>query len=212
MAESTASNRISLRFSAAVARGLRESGAIVLVGVALVLLVALLSFNPHDPGFSFTGEGGRVHNRIGPVGAWFADALYFLFGRPAYLLPAILGIASWHVMRPPRPIGTGIASESCGSSGRLPDGAGGQLCTGGTALESGRSAAGRGRGGGQRRGRRAGRRSAAARRHAAAAGGVAGRRRGGFRRVLVRGHGSRRRMDLAGRSPGCASGSSPRAR
>ncbi len=103
MAESTASNRISLRFSAAVARGLRESGAIVLVVVALVLLVALLSFNPHDPGFSFTGEGGRVHNRIGPVGAWFADALYFLFGRPAYLLPAILGVASWHVMRPPGP-------------------------------------------------------------------------------------------------------------
>jgi len=103
MAESTASNRISLRFSAAVARGLRESGAIVLVSLALVLLVALLSFNPHDPGFSFTGEGGRVHNRIGPVGAWFADALYFLFGRPAYLLPAILGVASWHVMRPPAP-------------------------------------------------------------------------------------------------------------
>jgi DNA segregation ATPase FtsK/SpoIIIE, S-DNA-T family len=99
MAESTAQNRIALRFSAAVARGLRESGAIVLAGLALVVLVALLSFDPHDPGFSFTGAGGAVHNRIGPVGAWFADALYFLFGRPAYLLPVILGVASWHVLR-----------------------------------------------------------------------------------------------------------------
>jgi len=99
MAESTAQDRISLRLSAAVARGLRESSAIVLAGLALVLCVALLSFNPDDPGFSSTGVGASVHNRIGPVGAWFADALYFLFGRPAYLLPLILGVASWHVMR-----------------------------------------------------------------------------------------------------------------
>src|ERR1700691_1591589 len=101
MAESAAQNRMSLRLSAAVMRGLRESSAIALAGLALVVLVALASFNPHDPGFSFTGEGGPVHNRIGPVGAWFADALYFLFGRPAYLLPAILAVASWHVMRTP---------------------------------------------------------------------------------------------------------------
>ena len=99
MAETATQNRISLRLSAAVARGLRESSAIALAGLALVVLVALLSFSPHDPGFSFTGEGGPVHNRIGPVGAWFADALYFLFGRPAYLLPAILAASAWHVTR-----------------------------------------------------------------------------------------------------------------
>jgi len=99
MAESTAQNRISLRLSAAVARALRESSAIALAGLALVLCVALLSFDPRDPSFSYTGEGAPVHNRIGPVGAWFADALFFLFGRPAYLLPVILGVAAWHVMR-----------------------------------------------------------------------------------------------------------------
>ncbi len=99
MAESAAQNRMSMRLSAAVSRGLRESSAIALAGLALVVLVALLSFNPHDPGFSFTGEGGPVHNRIGPVGAWFADALYFLFGRPAYLLPAILAASAWQVTR-----------------------------------------------------------------------------------------------------------------
>src|ERR1700719_852963 len=99
MAESAAQNRMSLRLSAAVARGLRESSAIALAGLALVVLVALVSFNPHDPGFSFTGEGGPVHNRIGPVGAWFADALFFLFGRPAYLVPAILAASAWHVTR-----------------------------------------------------------------------------------------------------------------
>ncbi len=99
MAESTVQSRISLRISAAVARGLRESGAIALGGLALVICVALLSFDPHDPGFSYTGVGASVHNRIGPVGAWFADALFFLFGRPAYLLPLILAVAAWRLMR-----------------------------------------------------------------------------------------------------------------
>ncbi|HEY2416635.1 MAG TPA: DNA translocase FtsK 4TM domain-containing protein, partial [Steroidobacteraceae bacterium] len=109
MAESTAQNRISLRIAPAVARGLRESGAIALAILALVLCVALLSFDPSDPGFSSTGVGLPVHNRIGPIGAWFADALFFLFGRPAYLLPVILGVAAWHVMR--KPAGTGRSSR-----------------------------------------------------------------------------------------------------
>ena len=66
MAESTAQSRAPLRFSAAVARGLRESAAIALAVLALVLLVALLSFDARDPGFSSTGEGAAVHNRVGP--------------------------------------------------------------------------------------------------------------------------------------------------
>ena len=64
-----------------------------------MLAVALLSFDARDPGFSFTGEGATIHNRVGPVGAWFADALYFLFGRPAYLLPVMLGVAAWRLAR-----------------------------------------------------------------------------------------------------------------
>jgi len=145
MVESSVQSRLSLRVSAAVARGLRESSAIALAGLALVVCMALLSFDPHDRGFSFTGNGGPVHNRIGPVGAWFADALYFLFGRPAYLLPAILGVASWHAMRAPAAAAGGsrlnlavrvagfllMLVASCAlaalhwSAGTLPQGAGG---------------------------------------------------------------------------------------
>jgi S-DNA-T family DNA segregation ATPase FtsK/SpoIIIE len=99
VAESTVQSRLPLRLSAVVARGLRESAAITLGVLALVLAVALLSFDARDPGFSFTGEGATIHNRVGPVGAWFADALYFLFGRPAYLLPVMLGVAAWRLAR-----------------------------------------------------------------------------------------------------------------
>jgi S-DNA-T family DNA segregation ATPase FtsK/SpoIIIE len=99
MADASASSRAAPRISAALARGLRESGAIALAIVALVLCVALCSFDPRDPGFSSTGSGLMVHNRVGPVGAWFADALYWLFGRPALLLPVILLASGWRLLR-----------------------------------------------------------------------------------------------------------------
>ena len=82
-----------------MSRGLRESAAIALAVVALVLFAALLTYNAEDPGFSFTGGSGFIRNRIGPIGAWAADVLFFLFGRPAFLFPVMIGIASWNVFR-----------------------------------------------------------------------------------------------------------------
>jgi S-DNA-T family DNA segregation ATPase FtsK/SpoIIIE len=87
------------RFSAAVARGLREAAAIGLAVIALVVVVALLSFDARDPGFSSTGVGDVIHNRVGSTGAFFADLLYFLFGRPAFLLPLALAVAAVRMAR-----------------------------------------------------------------------------------------------------------------
>jgi S-DNA-T family DNA segregation ATPase FtsK/SpoIIIE len=100
--ESAASAKAPLKFSAAVLRGLRESAAIALAVLALVLLVALLTFNPTDPGFSCVGCGEVVHNRVGPAGAYAASLLFSLFGRPAYLLPVMLGIAAVRTARAAR--------------------------------------------------------------------------------------------------------------
>lgn len=99
MAQSTAQTRNALRFTAAVTRGLRESAVIALAVVAVVVLAALLTYSPNDPGFSFTGQAGRIENAVGPIGAWIADVLFFLFGRPAYLFPAMLAIACWKLFR-----------------------------------------------------------------------------------------------------------------
>ena len=92
MTNSPATPKSPPRLSAAVAHGLREGAAISLGVVALVLLVALLSFDPRDAGFSTTGTGEAIHNRVGSAGAYFANLLYFLCGRPAYLLPLALGV------------------------------------------------------------------------------------------------------------------------
>jgi S-DNA-T family DNA segregation ATPase FtsK/SpoIIIE len=86
-------------FSQAVARGLRESAIIALGVLALVMLVALATYSPSDRGFSSTTDSAEVHNRIGPVGAWLADMFFFLFGRPAFLFPVVLGAACWALFR-----------------------------------------------------------------------------------------------------------------
>ncbi len=70
----------------------------MLCAVALILLLALLSFHSHDPSFSDSGEAGRsVGNWIGPLGAWVAGFFLFLFGRPAFLFPLMLAYAGWLV-------------------------------------------------------------------------------------------------------------------
>jgi DNA segregation ATPase FtsK/SpoIIIE, S-DNA-T family len=96
---SQTSSTAGARYTQAVKKALRESSAILLAVLALVLLTALVSFHSGDPGFSYSGNGDPVHNRIGWIGAWFADLLLFLFGRPAYLFPAMLGVAAWLISR-----------------------------------------------------------------------------------------------------------------
>src|SRR5690349_15524641 len=88
------------RFTAAVSRGLRESAVIAIGVIALVMLVALATYHRDDAAFSSTGGAGHsVDNKIGPFGAWLSDILFFLFGRPAYLFPLMLGVACFVMFR-----------------------------------------------------------------------------------------------------------------
>ena len=88
------------RFTTAVSRGLRESAVLAIGVIALIILVALASYHREDPAFSSTGGGDLgVQNRIGPFGAVVSDILFFLFGRPAYLFPLMLGVACFFLFR-----------------------------------------------------------------------------------------------------------------
>ncbi|HEX5163337.1 MAG TPA: DNA translocase FtsK 4TM domain-containing protein [Steroidobacteraceae bacterium] len=88
------------RFTAAVSRGLRESAVLAMGVVALVILVSLASYHRDDPAFSSTGASDLgVQNRIGPFGAVVSDILFFLFGRPAYLFPLMMGVACFFMFR-----------------------------------------------------------------------------------------------------------------
>ena len=99
MAESQAQARTSTRLTSAVARGLRESALIAIGVVSLVLFVALATYTTTDPGYWSVNDQNTVHNSIGPVGAWVADLLFHVFGKPAFLFPVMLGIACWMLLR-----------------------------------------------------------------------------------------------------------------
>src|SRR5689334_4742972 len=71
-------------------RLLREVALWGTASVALILLVALFSYAPEDPGWSSSGAGGAVQNLIGPTGAWLADVLLSLAGYVAYALPVMV--------------------------------------------------------------------------------------------------------------------------
>ena len=88
------------RLAAVVTRGLREGALIIFGALALVLLLALGSFDSNDRAFTSTGEPGPAQNLIGPIGAWLADAFLVLFGAPAFLFPAMLAVTGWILFRP----------------------------------------------------------------------------------------------------------------
>ena len=112
MADPQALSRSTSRFSAALTGALRESAVIAVAAAALVVLIALLTYSPADPGFFFyRGVETSVHNRIGPVGAWLADALFGLLGRGAYWVPLMLGFGAWRIHRGAREAPSGRATH-----------------------------------------------------------------------------------------------------
>jgi S-DNA-T family DNA segregation ATPase FtsK/SpoIIIE len=63
--------------------------------VALTLwFIALMSYSPQDAAWSTSGAGLRPVNRIGMVGAWFADMSYYLLGFSVWWVGAIL-LRAW---------------------------------------------------------------------------------------------------------------------
>ena len=57
-----------------------------------MLLAALLSFDPYDTAFSRYPANESKTNWIGPMGAYVAHALYFVFGLPALILVGALAL------------------------------------------------------------------------------------------------------------------------
>jgi S-DNA-T family DNA segregation ATPase FtsK/SpoIIIE len=71
---------------------------VVLFAVALISLIALVTYEPSDPTWFFNaGAGGTPANFIGRVGAFLAELAYQLFGYASYLVPVVLGVAGWNL-------------------------------------------------------------------------------------------------------------------
>ena len=85
MAESSFSRRIS------------EFLGVALFALALIWLIALVTYEPTDPVWFFTT--GALHppaNFVGRVGAFLAELSFQLLGYAAYLIPGVIAWAGWY--------------------------------------------------------------------------------------------------------------------
>ncbi|MGI9327420.1 MAG: DNA translocase FtsK [Pseudomonadales bacterium] len=82
-------------------RGLptREIGLFAMLALSVFVLLAIATYSPYDPAFSFAGARGDVANWVGQSGAWFADISFYLFGRVALLLPLVIGLLGLWLFR-----------------------------------------------------------------------------------------------------------------
>ncbi|HMO48451.1 MAG TPA: DNA translocase FtsK 4TM domain-containing protein [Rubrivivax sp.] len=73
----------------------RRKGWLIVGGVAwLLLLLALLTHDLRDPGFSTSGDGEPLRNKAGMVGAWLSDLGLFLFGYSLWWFVPV-GLRAW---------------------------------------------------------------------------------------------------------------------
>ncbi len=80
-------------------RRVQEGALITISAVSLFLILALISYWPQDPGWSYSGPSREIQNQGGVIGAWLADVLLYLFGFFAYLFPLMLAFSGWLIYR-----------------------------------------------------------------------------------------------------------------
>ena len=88
--------------SAQVVRTLREGALWVFGALALIVWVALFTYDPGDPGFTQATSSNEINNGVGRFGALLADILFNLFGRPAYLFTLMVFYVGWMIFREQR--------------------------------------------------------------------------------------------------------------
>ena len=71
-------------------RGPKDALFIAIGAACLLVLLALVSHNSSDPGWSSSG-GGDIQNLAGITGAFLSDVLFSLLGYGAFLIPGLLG-------------------------------------------------------------------------------------------------------------------------
>ncbi len=93
---------------------LQQATVIIFMGIAAVIMLALLTFDSNDPGLFHrnNNHSGGCVNMAGCKGAWLADFLFGLLGYLAFAVPVVLvvlGLTAFrypkHLRSPANPIG-----------------------------------------------------------------------------------------------------------
>lgn len=78
---------------------LKEGALIAFGALCLYLIMALLTYDQGDPGWSHTSSSAQVQNAAGLAGAYSADILFMILGYFAYIFPLLLGVKAYQVFR-----------------------------------------------------------------------------------------------------------------
>ncbi len=92
-------------------RRLNEVLGLTLLVAAIMLFLALASYNPADPSFNTVGGGTLAHpahNWTGVIGAYLTDLVLQLIGIAAFFIPVVIGRVGLSWMRS-RPAGSPLA-------------------------------------------------------------------------------------------------------
>ncbi len=77
----------------------RESALVLAIGANTLLLLALFSYDPRDPGWSHYAYQSKVNNWVGNFGAWIADYTVAWLGAAAFFLPLLIIVPAWRWLR-----------------------------------------------------------------------------------------------------------------
>ena len=80
-------------------RVVRETLLVLLIGLNLLFMLSLISYDTRDSGWSHQGYQSEISNWAGWFGAWIADYSVSWFGVIAFVIPFILVIPSYRWLR-----------------------------------------------------------------------------------------------------------------
>ena len=78
---------------------LQQTSILFFSGITAVILLALLTYHPNDPGLFVHDTNAAVQNKAGPAGAFLADILMGFFGYLSYIIPVAFLILGFSLFR-----------------------------------------------------------------------------------------------------------------
>ena len=87
---------------------LKQTSILILSGVTAVVLLALLTYNPADPGLFHHDSNAIIQNKAGAAGAYLADVLFGFFGYISYLVPIAFMVSAFLMFRSSKDKNNGI--------------------------------------------------------------------------------------------------------
>ncbi|WP_396586563.1 DNA translocase FtsK [Bermanella sp. R86510] len=85
--------KVQVDWQQQVQQGGKQGIALVLALLAVLLMLALVTYHPEDPGWRQSFSEQDIHNWGGRIGAFVSDLLFSMFGYVAYIL-AVLPLAT----------------------------------------------------------------------------------------------------------------------